>query len=481
MIPQTPTTSESPAVAMLSAFTPFQNLPQELRDQIWEAALPGSRIVHLEWKLLDVDHNERDKRKTKMFRALRDLDRIEEVEKYPLAKDERQIEEESEDLDEDSEDDSDYEYIDPANFPPRLFGFSSPSNRALLPFLHCTKDSRNAVYRRYSKTFSSRFHPGETFFDFKRDTLYLDWGLIPNSFNSDKCFTPEDFRPCEAGKVRHLALNDGIEMQTPARMNSLDGMERHFYRRWLDRNILPVFRNLTSLDIVDKQHGDSDPDCSDLVSMNGIVDIANAMQCYLHEDVTRRHAFLNHIVEDYNDNLRNWAFNSAPVPLSREGTMRNEMESHAEYLRDCVDNAALAGLSGPGEQAVQRSDIKLLAPSIPFRRPRCFYTTYTTRQHYTDFERARRYFIRSKEGWRIEAQFRFLEGNCLLFRTMADAYIPLHMLVEGCRLFWQIPKPLKLVDDSRWAHYRHPTCYDTGVDRDCVMVFNVVIDRDQPG
>jgi hypothetical protein len=113
--------------------------------------------------------------------------------------------------------------------------------------LFVCRESYEVMTRHYQKAFGGFSAFPETWFDFERDILYLDWDVY-----DQRPIKPEDFPSLNACKVRNLATFDN---------DVLDELHYDDYESWLCE-ILNVFTNVKQLTIVLYQLHD-EPDCSE--------------------------------------------------------------------------------------------------------------------------------------------------------------------------------------------------------------------------
>jgi hypothetical protein len=149
-------------------FTIFNRLPIEVRLQIWEAALPGPRLINIKEKRL---------RKTKR----------------------EHIAETCPDL-------------DPATFPPdNLLGVTSDSKAPSVLF--ACRESYSVASKVYVPSFAFADSIPETYFDFRRDTLYLScnkFGLFYEDVEGSWYKTGDELQRLydrvNLGRVQNLAI-----------------------------------------------------------------------------------------------------------------------------------------------------------------------------------------------------------------------------------------------------------------------------------
>ena len=223
-------------------FTKFNELPKEIRLLIWEQALPGPRIVHLQRHLL----RSYDTTRVWSDKSIEDVD----DEGWPRFFDVRWEDSDAEEM---SDDDREERRFGPED-PPRGFRSQSPESTAPALVFVC-RESLEVAARFYTKAFGDDYAFPETWFDFEIDTLYLDWGWHGVS---DTPFGAADFGD-DVLKVKHLALyNSRDDYQ-------LRGTEEN---EGLVCEILDEFCNLETLTLVNRRHDESGEKTSDLVFMD---------------------------------------------------------------------------------------------------------------------------------------------------------------------------------------------------------------------
>jgi hypothetical protein len=186
-------------------FPQFPHLPSEIRHLVWKQALPGPRLIHLQHYLTRDDQVPAD----------------EEI--YNL-------------------------------------GFRT---RSTIPLASVCRESRDIVEEIYTLAFGTEFSSARTWFDFKRDTLYLNWdqdvvsGLPPWESNYEIEDLDEDIK-----KVTNLAVFAG---RLPKRSGfQMPGGAGRF-SLWIAR-ILEQFGSIKELTLVDREDGIQNE--TDLVMMN---------------------------------------------------------------------------------------------------------------------------------------------------------------------------------------------------------------------
>ncbi|KAL2062424.1 hypothetical protein VTL71DRAFT_6690 [Oculimacula yallundae] len=427
------------------AFTLFGKLPIEVQYMIWEKSLPGSRIVYLEAEYIDLDWNSRAMSR-KRFRILRDLDREfghdeddEDENHMPIMKnDERKLATSSP------------RYTRHSALNP--FKFTSPSTQTLLPIilplLLCCYASRQVVLRRYTKTFSTPFHPAETYFSFKHDTLYLDWGCMSEGKSADKEFTPEDFKPREAERVKNLMLNDGYDMQGPIEKLS-PRFERNRYMRWLQRNVLPVFRSLDILGTMSKQHGDTDQELRDLTCMRGVWDVDGAIRLFSHDRAQQSHARYYRRFLKANSALGEHVRANAPLRLTRH-------------------------------RRLPRQTSRELRPSVTYLIPRvCGYGTILTQQRWNQLFQAKVRFDALKEGWNADVWLRYLGSGLRPIRVTVESHVTMRTLIDAFGVLLDVPESLRL-NEAQWKRNMDRTLYELELERGQHVVRDLVVNNLEP-
>jgi hypothetical protein len=151
------------------------------------------------------------------------------------------------------------EYVSGRPSPPKL-AFNS---RSTIPALSVCRESRKIASNVYTLAFGPTSYPS-TWFDFKRDTLYVDWMVVnPDAYGedameSDASYVPRDLGP-DLEMVEKLAICDGLPKSW-----WLNGWEGEY-------KVLYVLRSLSAIKIItvmDRAH-DSE-NLADLVMMDGI-------------------------------------------------------------------------------------------------------------------------------------------------------------------------------------------------------------------
>ncbi|KUJ11574.1 uncharacterized protein LY89DRAFT_722697 [Mollisia scopiformis] len=181
--------SNKEIVAMERTFTVFGLLPTELRLRIWEFAIPGPRTICLNlvpckdetrhMAIKDEGHDTLD------APELRDGETAASgsADPRPTQEDE-------------SDSESDYEESIRSPFVTEVAFRSDCSPPSLLSVC---QESRAVASKHYNKTFATPYAPGNTYFDFDRDTIYVRYNTVsPNGANYP-AFIKEMFRVREGG------------------------------------------------------------------------------------------------------------------------------------------------------------------------------------------------------------------------------------------------------------------------------------------
>ncbi|KAE9366464.1 hypothetical protein N431DRAFT_429340 [Stipitochalara longipes BDJ] len=162
------------------SFPQFNELPKELRVMIWHAAIPDPRVVYLRHEFLPFYTTTRvwsDKAVDETFQG-----------------DDEHCDGDPTFFDATGEtDEGDYGPEDQCK------KLASPC--ALPNLLFVCHESYQVAIKYYEKAFGSHHSFPETWFDFERDALYLDWGSKGPELSLD------DFLSSEASRVRHLVMH----------------------------------------------------------------------------------------------------------------------------------------------------------------------------------------------------------------------------------------------------------------------------------
>lgn len=157
--------------------------------------------------------------------------------------------------------------------PQHPFGFRSPSTVNLL---YVNSESREVALKHYERAFGTEWKSPMTWFDFKVDTLYVDWGFAKRT--KAKCdayaFAAWSFGGC-AAKVKTLATYDHAGINTAVE-------DDNDFQDWY-RGILKHFCHLEELVLVDRYHYNRDDHRTDLVMMDEVVAFRQAMKIYKDE------------------------------------------------------------------------------------------------------------------------------------------------------------------------------------------------------
>jgi len=144
--------------------------------------------------------------------------------------------------------------------PPKKLAFNSQST---IPALSVCRESRKIATNVYTLAFGPTSYP-TIWFDFKRDTLYVDWMVAnPDAYGedameSDASYVPRDLGP-DLRKVEKLAICDGLPKSW-----WLNGWEG-------EHKVLYVLRSLSAIKtiiVVARAHDTKD--CAHLVMMDDI-------------------------------------------------------------------------------------------------------------------------------------------------------------------------------------------------------------------
>jgi hypothetical protein len=139
-------------------------------------------------------------------------------------------------------------------------------------------ESQQVASKHHSRIFRTRYSPPEVYFDFKKDTLFLDW----NYTSRGGLYGPERFSRVELAQVRYLAIEAGeFRGYHPSLLNLLGGgnptplggngvlLSQFGCRDTEDflAMILRYFPNLKKLTISATHNSYDLVDCGDLVFM----------------------------------------------------------------------------------------------------------------------------------------------------------------------------------------------------------------------
>ncbi|KUJ09323.1 uncharacterized protein LY89DRAFT_690372 [Mollisia scopiformis] len=131
--------------------------------------------------------------------------------------------------------------------------------------------------KHYQKAFGTQHMPPATWFDFEVDTLYLDWGFAYKT--KSRCdhyaFGPGHIGDC-AEKVKKLALWDNYIINYTIED---DGSP---FEEWL-RGVLVEFKHLDELVLVDRYHLNTEVQRKDLVMLDEVIAIKDAMEIFKEE------------------------------------------------------------------------------------------------------------------------------------------------------------------------------------------------------
>jgi hypothetical protein len=232
-------------------FLQFNRLPKELREMIWEAALPDPRVVYVTqesietyfctrvWSDKAIDETFNSPKKVPTFFDLHeDEDALEKLLYYSNSGE----------------------------------GFGPDWRRGLRSrcpppnLLFVCRESYEVMTRHFEKAFGGYNVFPDTWFDFERDILYLDWDIY-----DEPLMKPGDFLSLNACKVRNLATFDDV----------FDDHHYDDYESWLCE-ILNVFTNVKQLTTVLYQLHDG-TDCSELVIKTPRTDLPAIIFDYKHQ------------------------------------------------------------------------------------------------------------------------------------------------------------------------------------------------------
>jgi len=205
---------------------------------IWEAALPGPRIIHVET---------RDRQFYSCFRVRSDIavDAL-DANQYPAFF--------NDDCEARDPDRLAFERVTFHSSRRRLEDRYRFATRAPPPvLLYVCHESFEIASKHHSRIFGTPYSPPEVYFNFKEDTLYLDW-----SSWEIHSYKPADFSWVELAAVRYLAIECD---QSCAKFFNVENREE------LIAMVLSYFPNLEKLTInrIDTYHPPSDSE--DLVFM----------------------------------------------------------------------------------------------------------------------------------------------------------------------------------------------------------------------
>ncbi|KAH8670412.1 hypothetical protein BGZ60DRAFT_407385 [Tricladium varicosporioides] len=241
-------------------FPRFRDLPAELRHVIWELVLPGPRIVRLE---------------AIQLKSLRS-----EV-----------------------------------GFIIEQYGWKSQS---IVPHMEICREARDIASKHYTYAFAPNItsKPPGIWFDFRIDTLYLDFG-----FNriANRHYLLEEL--CEdVEKVKYLA----VFLAPP--LHHQDEPRRYFERQLCD--IGERFTSLEKLTLVARRHGTLD--CTNLTFLSTNQDIDSMFELYSkHYDHGRHSIFLNDV--SYSNALR-----ASMSPDDADGWIKRKAGMKPLILREII-------------------------------------------------------------------------------------------------------------------------------------------------
>ncbi|KAK0105426.1 hypothetical protein ONS96_004814 [Cadophora gregata f. sp. sojae] len=295
------------------AFHRFSDLPAELRHMVWKFSLPEPRrIVYLQRKNVQGKACLRvrsdcevgsEKGEKKFFQGtnLIDLSVIRHPDGYDI----------------------------PGNhIRPKSFGFRS---NTVIPIATVCQESRAIVSQRFTLAFGSENFPPTTWFDFRTDTLYLDWGFSRHGFeewrsskNTSWRFSRHDLSS-DVRKVHRLALNDGFEVNTELVPYEDFDMRRENYAEWV-HDILETFGHVKQLTYVDADmtyRARSRSEVRELVDMGGIVDINEIIdQVHMIEKRAEYHPAIMKAIRQANSDRTEGVLRSMPGSWRRLGDLR---------------------------------------------------------------------------------------------------------------------------------------------------------------
>jgi hypothetical protein len=211
-----------------SSFPKFNSLPPEIRNLIWEAALPGPRLIHIEAS----------------YRAFYSCYRVRSdvavdalnVDGFPAF--------------------FDHDYGYRADDLREMQDDPHFTTRAPPPvLLYVCRESFEVASKHHPRVFGTAYSPPKVSFNFMTDTLYLDWDLP--WFGG--VFQPKDFSWVELAKVRYLTIECN---ESCARNFNFDSKEEFLAM------VLSYFPNLEKLTISRTDAFLNQSNTGDLVLMN---------------------------------------------------------------------------------------------------------------------------------------------------------------------------------------------------------------------
>lgn len=358
----------------------FPLLPQELREAIWKASFKP-RIVYLTPTILKPGFSARVRSDTTI----------------------------------DDEAFFDWEGAPP---PPQL----SFRSRSMVPALYVCHESRHMATNVYTLAFGPTYYPC-TWFDFKNDTLYVDWVFEnpepededePNIFET--AYNPRDLGP-DLGKVEKLAVCDGL----PGSILKENGMDHVDWIRILFRELYSI----KTVTVVDRAHGIIDSE--NLVSMYEVcaidkeLDMFKQMSEFTHDSWQER----EDIIDEYLQNAYYDQFNA--YEDAADGLRSNRLNLGQCFRRSCT-----------------RVHWQPKPPATKFEIPAIKHATITSAKKRDTYLEVKRLYSIEKDLRNVSLMV--LPVGCkntvLSFEYLMLA-VPgsttLQEVIELCRRLWKIP------------------------------------------
>ena len=299
--------------------------------------------------------------------------------------------------------------------PPRKLSFRSQST---VPALYACHESRHVATNVYTLAFGPTYYPC-TWFDFKNDTLYVDWiNKIsePKDEDDSAGYLPTDLG-ADLGKVEKLAVCDGL----PGSILKENGMDHIDWIRILFRELYSI----KTVTVVDRAHDITDS--ANLVAMDGVYAIDGEF------DIFRQMSEFTHKLEE----------ERAELEADYEDTAYYAKFQAYEEATDKLRSNRL-DLGKCFKDSCPRVHWRPKPPATKFKVPAIKHTTITTAKKRDTYLEVKRLYNIEKDLCNISIMVRPVSCyNNILSNEALMLSVPgtrtLQEVVQECRRRWKIP------------------------------------------